>query len=545
VEMGSNLLIVSVFTLLLSALLFLYAIKRKNHAFAKIGELLLYSTFVLCFSSLVLLEYYFITDEFSITYVYLNSQRTLPLIYKISAVWAGMEGSLLLWTTFILAISSIYISTGNKNEAKLKSAAILAILSIYILLINFLYSNPFVCFQYKPNDGLGLNPLLRTPEMIFHPPTIFLGYALTMVPYASYLAGYSPAKSWIKFAWTSLTIGIILGCWWAYKTLGWGGFWGWDPVENASLLPWLSLTAYFHSKNDIEREFFAYLSFILVLFATFITRSGLTHSVHEFGVDTFGWFYLLFIIITSFSFYKLYRKLKQGGANNKANNIRTPQMLMCACLIVIFIGTASSIFMSTSRLYYLLTFTPIYLVIVLYILHWIRKRKFRRISSLILHIGIIILFIGSTGVWFLEREYQVHLNPECTIDNKKIKLLEIRTDEDLEKHSITAIIKVNEIGIVKPKLYVYKTKRSDNVISSVELVSNPLYDYYFAIRSINLDKNALDLDFYIVPLISFVWLSFIILIFSVFLSFLSINPRSSYPQRKIREIFRLNRNFHR
>ncbi len=496
-EIGGISLLLSLITSLLSAITFFHSIRRRDARTAEIAEILLYASLSFCLISFLVLTYYFLTDNFTIFYVYANSHKPMPLAYKFSAVWAGREGSLLLWSLFTLIAAAIYISSGSKDERKLKASLILASISSYILAINYFLSNPFVLLPFTPSDGVGLNPLLRTLEMMMHPPVVFLGYALAALPYALHLAGLQgEAKRWARLAWLFLSLGIILGGWWAYKTLGWGGFWGWDPVENASLLPWLALTAYFHSSGKL-RDAFAYLSFVLVIFAAFITRSGIIQSVHTFGESHSGWFYLIFMIAAMAAFYRL-----KNSEGVKTWYYYVP-FLLAAAIVAVFLGTVTNVVVSVDRMYYLVTFVPVYGLIAALIVY--NVKKFRSVR-LILHLGVVLLFVGSTSVWFFEKSYELHLDPSDEAAGMKFTLLDVNFEEDAEKFTVVSKVKVDDLGIVTPKMYIYKIEREEKSISSVELISYPWMDYYIAVRSFSRDFTSAVVDFYIVPLISLVWI---------------------------------------
>ncbi len=502
-DVGFVTLILSFAFSTLSATFFTYSYFKKNEKTAKFAEDFLYASLSLCVASLLVLAYYFLTDNFSILYVYENSDKFLPMLYKLSAVWAGRSGSLLLWSLFSLLVASIVVSKSEKNLNALKTSVILTAISSYILFINCATSNPFIVLPFKPSDGVGLNPLLRTPEMVLHPPVVFLGYALTAVPYAFYLADVKRADKWAKAAWTVLTLGIVLGGWWAYRTLGWGGFWGWDPVENASLLPWMALAAYFHSSGKI-REFFAYIAFTLVIFAAFLTRSGIIKSVHAFGVGYAGWFYFAFMLASLVALIKL-----RSRDGKKRTWYYYVPYLFTAGIIAIFLGTITNIAFSVNKTYYLITFVPIFAIMAGLIAYNLKKFKSYK---LLLHIGVLLLFVGAMGVWFFEQSYEFTLNPSANVAGMNFTLINVNFKETPERYVIISKIKVDNIGYVKPKMYIYKIERSDRMVSSVEIVPRLLYDYYFAIKGFTNGFHAVILDFYIVPLISLVWIGSAIMI---------------------------------
>ncbi len=244
------------------------------------------------------------TRDYSFRYVYDNVDNALSFVYTLTALWGGREGSLLFWEVIIAVSGMIFVSSpGYKTlaaETKLFFwMFFLAVQGFFLVLLTG-WSNPFIEIIPAPHDGRGLNPLLRNPGMIFHPPLLFLGFALYTIPACAALSSFiaGETKSWITLSrnwnilsWIFLTAGIILGGWWSYMELGWGGYWAWDPVENASLIPWFAGTAVLHTaiienrRNALQRTnvFLMSLTFLLCIFSTYLTRSGVIDSLHTFG----------------------------------------------------------------------------------------------------------------------------------------------------------------------------------------------------------------------------------------------------------------------
>ncbi|MBG0790863.1 MAG: heme lyase CcmF/NrfE family subunit [Desulfovibrionaceae bacterium] len=242
--------------------------------------------------------------DYSFKYVYDNVDNALSFVYTLTALWGGREGSLLFWEVIIAVSGMIFVATpGYKSLADdTKCYFWLLFLTVqgFFLFLLTAWSNPFIEIIPAPHDGRGLNPLLRNPGMIFHPPLLFLGFALYTIPACAALAASiaGEVKSWVTvvrnwniLAWIFLTGGIILGGWWSYMELGWGGYWAWDPVENASLIPWFAGTAVLHTaiietrRNALQRTnvFLMSLTFLLCIFSTYLTRSGVIDSLHTFG----------------------------------------------------------------------------------------------------------------------------------------------------------------------------------------------------------------------------------------------------------------------
>jgi len=315
-EVGSMLVGLALAASLYAGCATLWAIRRADARWADSGRNGVYTAAALLGLALLLLLGAFLGDQFQIRYVALHSGRDVPLYLKASALWAGQEGSLLVWSflqSFLTALVVGYSSERNRHLVPWASIFLSFLTAFFSAAILFL-DDPFVLQSGVPFNGQGLNPLLRHPGMVFHPPAMYLGYVGLAVPYAFALAalmtrrmdGWSSAvRRWTLIAWLFLGLGLVLGARWAYDVLGWGGYWGWDPVENAGLMPWLSSTALLHSMVIQEKRGFgrwwsmvlATLSFVLVLFGTFATRSGLIQSVHAFVRSSLGSYFLAAIAL--------------------------------------------------------------------------------------------------------------------------------------------------------------------------------------------------------------------------------------------------------
>jgi cytochrome c-type biogenesis protein CcmF len=254
-------------------------------------------------------------NDFSITYIMEHSNRALPAAYKFSALWSGQEGSLLLWA-WLLGAYGFVLRLTHKRDVKLYAyaGAIMAAIQVFFLAVLNFAAPPFALYRGQiPDDGNGLNPLLQYPEMVIHPPLLYLGYVGFSVPFAFALGALMmryPGEKWIKITrvwtmvtWLFLTCGIFLGMHWAYAVLGWGGYWGWDPVENASFMPWLTGTAFLHSVMMQEKKgmmkswnvWLIFSTFLLTLLGTLLTRAGLVSSVHAFAQSSIGTWFVVFM----------------------------------------------------------------------------------------------------------------------------------------------------------------------------------------------------------------------------------------------------------
>jgi cytochrome c-type biogenesis protein CcmF len=263
----------------------------------------------------ILLMILLFDHNFEVKYVYEHVSTYLKPVYVLAAFWAGMEGSQLLWLWMLAIFSAMLVLRRPTWDRDLRPYAmgVLAFTQAFFAFLLIWLSNPFELLAVAPAEGVSLNPLLQNFWMIIHPPIVFAAYALWTIPFAyavaalltgrldaSWLRG---SRRWTLAAWASLGIGILVGAWWAYLELGWGGYWAWDPVENSSFIPWLVGTAFVHSaiiqeRRDMFRAWnvlLAALTFTLTVFATFVTRSGLIQSVHAFAESPIGWYYLGFI----------------------------------------------------------------------------------------------------------------------------------------------------------------------------------------------------------------------------------------------------------
>jgi len=299
----------------LTSLLSIFASFLKEEVSFEIGRRATKSMFTLVSLASLDLLILFLLRDFSVKYVRDYSSTHLPFFYTISAFWAGQPGSLLLWSFFLSGFTYFFLKYEKGKFYERNSLILIGILNLFFLILVNFVSNPFETLDFKPKEGSGLNPLLQHPAMVFHPPFTYLGFVGFSVPFAIYLGALwngninvqmlKRVRIWTLIPWIFLTMGIVLGGWWAYEELGWGGYWAWDPVENASLIPWLLSTAFLHSLNTTIRKrimkkwgtVLIFLTLISVIFGTFLTRSGVVSSVHAFGESQMGNYFLFFMIL--------------------------------------------------------------------------------------------------------------------------------------------------------------------------------------------------------------------------------------------------------
>ena len=367
-ELGNYALALSLAIAVLLAIFPLWGAEKGNVQFMALARPMTYGLFLILSVSFGALFYVFAINDFSVQYVVNNSNTTLPIYYRLSAVWGSHEGSLLLWI-WLLSLWSAAVALFSKRlpqEAVARVLGIMGIISIGFLLFVLFTSNPFTrTFPDFPVDGKELNPLLQDIGLIFHPPLLYMGYVGFSVAFAFSIASLMTGKldtawarwsrPWTMAAWVFLTLGIVLGSWWAYYELGWGGWWFWDPVENASFMPWLAGTALLHSLAVTEKRgsfkawtvLLAILAFSLCLLGTFLVRSGILVSVHAFASDpTRGLYVLAYLIVVIGGSLTLYaykgsqiRSRDNAERYSRESLLLLNNILLMTALCVVLLGT--------------------------------------------------------------------------------------------------------------------------------------------------------------------------------------------------------------
>ncbi len=349
-----------------ASVLFFLAGKNPFSRYVKSAERAIFASFALVVLASIVLEVALFTRNFQLEYVAQYSNRALNWFYTFSAFWAGQSGSLLFWCLLLSGAAVVVIVQNRKKHPELLSytAGVISVTMVFFLYLLVFKSSPFKMLPFTPQDGQGLNPLLQNPMMVFHPPALYLGFVGFTVPFAFAIAALMTGRlderwlksirRWTLFSWLFLTIGNVLGMQWAYVELGWGGYWAWDPVENSSLMPWFTGTAFLHSIIVQERKgvlkrwtiSLVALTFALTIFGTFVTRSGLISSVHAFGVSDLGPLFLGFlalIIITSTVLLikrapMLEGKKEIGTWTSKESSFLLNNLLFVAITIGVFVG---------------------------------------------------------------------------------------------------------------------------------------------------------------------------------------------------------------
>lgn len=377
------------------------------------------------------LFYLFITHQFQYKYVYGYSSKDLPFGFLISSFWAGQEGSFLFWTLMISWLGVLFLRKSKQFEYH--SMLFLNIIQGFFLVI-LIKASPFATLSQTPPDGAGLNPLLQNFWMVIHPPVLFVGYAAATFAFALALSALIQRDfdGWIKQAipWTGFTsltlgMGIILGAFWAYETLGWGGYWGWDPVENSSLIPWLTTLALLHgllvqnTKRSLKKTNFllAIITFLLIIYATFLTRSGILSdfSVHSFtnlGINSFLVIFMITILISGFGIYLLRHKEIPAipidkSAANRENGLWVSVYIFIASAFLIFLGTSSPILtglvgnpQNVETSFYNKVNLPVAILMALFLgiipfLTWVEKKSLAVLRRFIPSIILSILSVAS------------------------------------------------------------------------------------------------------------------------------------------------------
>ncbi len=367
IEIGHFALAVALGLSLVQMVVPIWGVRRNDLALARVGEPAALGVFALVLIAFAILTHAYIVSDFSVQNVVENSHSAKPFIYKISGVWGNHEGSMLLWV-LILALFGALVALSRKSlPERLRAGTLAAQASVTIAFLLFLLltSNPFNRLDPPPPEGLDLNPMLQDPGLAIHPPLLYIGYVGFSITYAFAVAALidgridavwaRAVRPWTLVAWLFLTLGIAMGSYWAYYELGWGGWWFWDPVENASLMPWLAGTALIHSTIVMEKRdalkvwtiLLAILTFSLSLLGTFLVRSGVLTSVHAFATDpqrgVFILAILLFFIGGSLALFAWRAPLlKQGGLFapvSRESALVVNNLFLSAATAAVFIGT--------------------------------------------------------------------------------------------------------------------------------------------------------------------------------------------------------------
>ena len=445
VEVGHFALILALTFALLQAILPVVGLFKNNLSLTMSAKPLVWGQLFWVSVAFAVLVNAFLGDDFSVKYVANNSNTELPTIFKVSAVWGAHEGSLLLWA-LILSTWSAAVSIFAKkipDDMLANILVVMALVSIGFLLFLLLTSNPFERLMIPPAQGRELNPLLQDIGLAIHPPMLYMGYVGLAIPFAFVLSSLIRgqldstwlrwSRPWTLIAWAFLTFGIVLGSWWAYYELGWGGWWFWDPVENASFMPWLVATALVHSLSVSEKRgafkhwtvLLAISGFSLSLLGTFLVRSGILTSVHSFAADPDrGLFILIFLVIVvggSLALYA-YRSSQMQSSNqfsilSRESGLLINNILLVTAMLSVFLGTLYPLLLDSLGLgkisvgapYFDAVFIPIMIPAVLVMamgpfLRW-KKDSSERFFNSVKKVWLAIFVLFLITLFFSENIY--------------------------------------------------------------------------------------------------------------------------------------------
>jgi cytochrome c-type biogenesis protein CcmF len=572
----------------------------------------------------------FVTDDYRVRYVQHYSDSVQPFIYKLTSYWGGLDGSILFWV-FLLAVFgsiAVYVNRERHRELMPYVVAVISLVQMFFLFLMVVHKNPFGTFLTEaPAEGRGLNPLLQNAYMAIHPPALYIGFVGMTIPYAFGMAALitghlddtwlRAVRRWTMVSWLFLSFGLTLGMIWAYEVLGWGGYWGWDPVENAGLLPWLTATAFLHSVMVQERRgllrvwnvTLVIVTFFLTIFGTFMTRSGVVQSVHAFGEDrALAWMFTGFmvtILTVSFGFviYRLpllrARHELDSWVSREAAFLANNWILLFAAMFVLFATMFPTISeaLTGERLtvgppFFTKWMLPIGLVLLFLtgvgpLLAWrkstvknlreqflwpaavgvatpiglafagipfwapgacfalcafvaativqefvrgaaVRKkasgtdyftamvglvaRSKRRYGGYLVHLGIVLMFLGFTGEAFKIDE-QVLLKPgqQAQVGHYVIRNDGLRVTDDGQKQMITGHLTVfrdgKEIDKAYPGKWLYRHHEQEPV-SQVAIRRGAAEDLYIVMPGFDLQDQSVSLQVVINPLVDWIWVGF-------------------------------------
>ncbi|HEW78960.1 MAG TPA: heme lyase CcmF/NrfE family subunit [Phycisphaerales bacterium] len=633
-ELGRFALLLGLFLSGYAVLVDLLGAWRKDLGLVKSGRNATVAALICLTVAIAVLWGLLVRCDFSISYVAEHTSRALPLAYRLSALWAGAAGSLLLWLWLQVGFAAMVFNKIDEKEKVFTANARASVnfVSVFFFIILILDKSPFALSVPVPADGAGMNPLLQHPAMVLHPPTLFIGYAALIIPFAWVFAalkdnekqGLSPlfiqARNWTLIAWLFLTIGIVLGAWWAYEELGWGGYWAWDPVENSSLMPWLTATALLHCfrtykpRTAIARwlTVLSLVTFSLCIFGTFLTRYGLVSSVHAFPEPGLGILFLVLLVhIWVMAAVLLWRKYRSEPIDSQVTGlpgrkfIRLNNWLMVLLTFVILTGTLfpflSGLFteqkISLKPDYFTKITAPLGLALLLllgmcpYLLrngiskNWrmfgvvivsittviawlltkglavpffiicgfaainltadifnngsgmgkdtqtVRPRKtLRWYGARIVHISVVLIFIGITGSSAYEIEKQAALSPgeSVAIGKFNVKFGGLKTDRGPNYTAMIADITVSKdqepVARLNPSLAFYSD--SGKQASEVDIKRSLGSDIYIALTAVDRNSELVNLRMLIKPLINWIWIGSAGLVLGTGLVLISFYRRS-------------------
>ena len=438
-EIGQIALILALLVAVVQAILPMIGAQRHNVRLMAVADRAASLQFILITLSFAALTYAFVTSDFSVRLVALNSHTDKPLLYKFTGVWANHEGSMMLWV-LILSIYGALIAHFGKalpSGLKARALAIQGLIGVGFLAFILFTSNPFLRLDPAPLNGQGMNPLLQDPGLAFHPPFLYLGYVGFSVPFSFALAALIEGRidavwarwlrPWVLTAWSFLTIGIVMGSVWSYYELGWGGWWVWDPVENVSFMPWLIGTALLHSIMVLGKRhamahwtiLLAITAFSLSLIGTFVVRSGVLTSVHSFAVDPKRGIFILALLVVATGGGLVLYSLRAGSLTSgpdfapvsKEGSLLLNNLLLATATFTVFLGTFYPLLIeaftngkiSVGAPFFDRTFAPVMIVLIGFmgigpLLKW-RKDSWQTAQGFLLKSVPVLLLIAALVWW--------------------------------------------------------------------------------------------------------------------------------------------------
>lgn len=519
-EIGNGLLCLALGIALLLSVYPLWGVARGDARMMASSRLFAWLLFMSVAGAFLVLVNAFVVNDFTVTYVASNSNTQLPVWYRVAATWGAHEGSLLLWVllmsgwTFAVAIFSQRIPL----DIVARVLAIMGMVSVGFLLFILFTSNPFSrTLPNFPIEGRDLNPLLQDPGLIFHPPLLYMGYVGFSVAFAfaiaSLLCGRLDStyarftRPWTLAAWIFLTLGIVLGSAWAYYELGWGGWWFWDPVENASLLPWLSATALLHSLSlTRQREIFRHWSLLLAivtlmlsLLGTLIVRSGILVSVHAFALDNVRAvpLFSLFALISLASLALYGWRARDGGAVVRFSGLSREMLILatlllfCAVLLIVLVGTLYPMIygllgwgrLSVGAPYFNRATLPFgLLMLVVIVLATFVSGKRVQLPALVAHAGVLLFAAGIVVSSVSRQEISLNLQPgqQVTLAGYTFRFerldLQAKGNYTSEKAIVALFDHQQRIGELMPERRFYEARRQQMMEPSIRW--NGIHDWY-------------------------------------------------------------------
>jgi cytochrome c-type biogenesis protein CcmF len=630
---------------------------KKNLYLVAAARRSVYLVWLLITTASGLLLYGLIEGDYRLQYVALHANKAMPLMYKITAWWGGQEGSLLFWSWILSCYGAVVVFTNRKQYKTMLPWVIGVLMStqVFFLILNNFVVPPFRVWAIGRGiialpDGQGLNPLLQTPSMAIHPPMLYLGYVGFIVPFAFAIASLitrQPGDEWIHttrrwtlVTWLFQTVGIVLGMGWAYYVLGWGGYWAWDPVENASVLPWITATAFLHSVMMQEKKgmmkvwnmVLVSATFFLCIFGTMLTRSGLVQSVHAFGISSIGNYFATFLAIgiaatvwlildrleflkseshlesvvsreSSFLFNNLvllascfavlwgtlFPVISEAVTGEKIsvdapffNRVNIPIGLFLLFLtgvgpliawrrssidslkrnflwpLVAMVVLMAALFGAGVRNEYALLSFGLCLFVAVTIateffkgsaaiaekekMNFVRAtvelthRNTRRYGGYLVHMGVVVMFIGFTGAAFNQDiVHEASMGQSFRIGRYELKISEIKDGENDNyawmKAAIDVYVNGEKIDTLSPERRIYKASRQP--ASEVSIRRRLNEDLFLNFAAMATQGQGAVIQAYVFPLVSWIWVGFWVVLFGTIICLIPAKVKYSYARTEV------------